>query len=139
MTDANFHINTSQYLGQKYSSYKDDLYGVALSRPTEYFAYRKAINKYIKEEATKNLYDTIFFALKDGKKHRDGVSSTFIHAAYDESPNVPEQTITEIALAAAKTIDKILSEVVEIIAPLDYRTIANKRLEAVGNVQGIDT
>ena len=42
-------------------------------------------------------------------------------------PNIPRQKVNEFALKAAKTLDAISEEAVEMILPADYRTIAENR------------
>ena len=42
MSTANFRVNVSQFLGQKNAEYRDNLYSLALSKPTEYFTDRKS-------------------------------------------------------------------------------------------------
>jgi len=139
MADANFHIKTSSYLGINYSNYRDFLYGQALSDPQSYFSYRRDANEYIKTEATRNLYDVIFYALTSGKKMEGGVLTANDLSADmpPGGPNLPEQLVNQLALSAARTLDKIMTEIMEYIAPLDYRSIANKRLETIGEAKGI--
>ena len=47
-------------------------------------------------------------------------------------PNYPNQKITEFALGAAKTLDAICDECIEIIMPLNYRDLAESRLARKG-------
>ena len=132
---ANFRVNVSQFLGQKNAEYRDSLYSLALSKPTEYFTFRKEASSYIKEEALKNLYNVIYDALNTGKKTGTGVSIGSNMPA--GGPQVSEKIINEIALSAAKTLNAILDEVMEHIAPLDYKTIANQRYKVAGEASEI--
>jgi len=132
---ANFRVNVSQFLGQKNAEYRDSLYSLALSKPTEYFTFRKEANAYIKEEALKNLYNVIYDALNTGKRTVTGANiGSFMPAG---GPQVSEKIINEIALSAAKTLNAILDEVMEHIAPLDYKTIANQRYKIGGEASEI--
>ena len=42
-------------------------------------------------------------------------------------PQVPSQIVNEFALKAAKTIDKIAEEAIEMILPADWKQIADNR------------
>ena len=57
--------------------------------------------------------------------HGAGAATTFV-------PNYPQQKVTEFALGAAKTMDALCDECVEIILPLNYRDLAEQRLARKG-------
>jgi hypothetical protein len=63
----------------------------------------------------------------DGGSAADGAAAeaTFV-------PNYPQQKVTEFALGAAKTMDALCDECVEIILPLNYRDLAEQRLARKG-------
>ena len=52
-------------------------------------------------------------------------------------PAYPNQSITEFALGAAKTLDKICDECIEIIIPMNYRDLAESRLARKGEAERI--
>ena len=52
-------------------------------------------------------------------------------------PAYPNQKITEFALGAAKTLDAICDECIEIILPLNYRDLAESRLARKGESERI--
>jgi len=141
MTDtANFRINVNQFLGQKNSEYRDELYSLALSSPKEYFAFRKEASEFIRTEALKNIYNVIYDALNTGKRYESGRTTDKVLGPKmpDGGPQVSEKIINEIALSASKTLNSILDEVMEHIAPLDYKSIANSRLKISGESSQIN-
>ena len=46
-------------------------------------------------------------------------------------PNYPKQLTSQFALGAAKTIDKIAEEAVEILLPKDYKSISQDRFSKI--------
>ena len=135
MATANFKIDTAQYLGQLYGLYRDEAFSLAIGNPSSYFQYRKRVVDYVKTKAIKNLYDVIYNVLVNGDE--TDANGTPANKPFGDDfnlsiPNVPEARVNEIALSAAKTLDRILDEVLDLVCPLDYHTIASKRLEMKG-------
>ena len=137
---ANFRINVNQFLGQKNAEYRDSLYSLALSSPKEYFEFRKKASEFIRTEALKNLYNVIYDALNTGMRYEGRTTTKPLGTKMpDGGPQVSEKIINEIALSASKTLNSILDEVMEHIAPLDYKTIANQRYKVAGEASQILT
>ena len=53
-------------------------------------------------------------------------------------PNYPKQLVNQFALGAAKTIDKISEDAVELLLPRDYKSIANERTSTKSKGLGIE-
>ena len=142
MTEQSFKINTTNYLGIGHSTFKNKLLEIALTQPAQYFKIRENVLKNVKERAISNMYDTFYSVMTEGTVKKEGVSG---NAAYDSEnlvggldvtkvfvPNYPNQKVTEFALGAAKTLDAICDECIEIIMPLDYKDLAEARLARKG-------
>lgn len=131
MSDSqNFKVDTSNFLGLKYNEYRNKMYALAISKPSDFFALREKVLDEVKTKAIGNLYETIYNVLSDGK-----VTTTQITTASGvslPSPSYPKQKINEISLSAAETLDRILDEVINIILPLDYKSLASARLTQKG-------
>jgi len=125
-----FRIDANQYLGHSFESYRDYLFSLAISDPSKYFKIREAVVTHVKREAVKNLYQTLFNTLIYGKK--TGPTGAWISQDLQKEPQVPSAKVNEICLSAAKTLDHILDEVLDLIVPLDYKTIATRRLTLQG-------
>jgi hypothetical protein len=135
MATANFRVDVTQYLGQKNAQYRDELYSMALSNPTKYFAYRKETSEHIRTEALKNLYNVLYDALNTGTKYPSGVS---ISDKMPCAPALSEKTINENCLSASKTLNSILDQVMEELCPLDYKSLANARYKVSGEASQIN-
>jgi hypothetical protein len=48
------------------------------------------------------------------------------------APNYPKQLTSQFALGAAKTIDKIAEDAIELLLPRNYKDIANERTSTKG-------
>ena len=127
---ANFKVDVPQYLGFELEAFRDKLFSLAISEPSKYFRIREQVVKHVKTEAVKNLYETIFNTLKYGKVSKNGA---WIASEMPFSPSVPDVHINQIALSAAKTLNRILDEeVLDLLIPIDYKQIATKRLTLKG-------
>ena len=115
---------------------------LALSRPAEYFELRKAVLMAVKKEACVTQYKVYYNLLTTAKK-ADGTTSIFQDmtepAAADKFvPHYPKQLVNQFALGAAKTIDKISEDAVELLLPRDFKSIANERTSTKSKGLGIE-
>ena len=51
------------------------------------------------------------------------------------APSYPEQKTNQFCLDAASTLQEIVNELVEMLMPIDYNTLMNKRLGQLGNAK----
>ena len=50
-------------------------------------------------------------------------------------PSYPNQKINQFSLDASVTLNEIIEELVEILMPIDFNTLMNKKLASVGNAK----
>ena len=138
--DFNFKINPADYLGSDYEAFKTDMLELAISKPSQYFKLRKFILKRVKTQAVKEQYNIYYSLLTQGLAHiaigdlgqgvtavAKGGNIAADTAVADFAPNMPKQLVNEFALKAAKTIEAIADEAVEMLLPMNYRKIAEGR------------
>jgi hypothetical protein len=118
-----FRIDTEDFLGLKYENYKNELYAMALSTPSEYFKLRKSVLEVVKTQAIKDIYTQFYNLLSKGQDINGAVIGDL------PEPGFPQQNVSKFALKAASTLDKILEEAIEIILPIDFKHLSQKRLE----------
>ena len=118
-----FKIDTEDFLRIKYEAYKNELYAMALSTPSEYFKLRKTTLETVKTQAIKDIYTQFYNLLSKGQDLDGNQISTL------PEPGFPAQQVSKFALKAASTLDKILEEAIEIILPIDFKHLSMKRLE----------
>jgi len=131
-----FEIDTGDYLGIKYESFKDEMLSLALAEPSEYFLLRKVILERVKQQAVEDQFKIYYNLLTLGQSKggaeiipRDaGLKPTTVAKFV---PNYPKQLTSQFALGAAKTIDKIAEEAVEILLPKDYKSISQDRFSKI--------
>jgi len=134
----NFRLNPSDYLGHEHEQFKQTLMELALSEPKKYFELRKDVLRCVKTQAVNDVYATYYHMLTEGLNKDESnrllsnpstgavlASDDYIKGKF--RPNIPRQKVNEFALKAAKTLDAISEEAVEMILPADYRTIAENR------------
>ena len=117
-----FKIDTNDYLSYNYEAYRNNLYALALTKPSEYFTLRSRVLAAVKQKAVGNIYENFYNVLSKGIVEGQGPMLEEIRLG---GPSYPQQLVTQIALKAARTLDDILNEVIEIILPQDYKTLAN--------------
>ena len=118
-----FAIDTSDFLGINYDSYKNDLYAMALSTPADYMKLRKETLSVVKNQCIKDIYTQFYNLLSKG----EDLNGTQIGSL--PAPGYPAQMVSKFALKAARTLDSILEEAIEIILPLNFKELSTKRLE----------
>ena len=133
--DFNFKINPADYLGSDYEAFKTDMLELAISKPSDYFALRKTVLKRVKTQAVQDQYNIYYSLLTAGLAYnsiKDG-STELVPKGGNISgnpafePKMPKQLVNEFALKAAKTIEAIADEAVEMLLPMNYRKIAEGR------------
>ena len=132
--DFNFKIDPANYAGIDHESYRSDMLQLALTQPTEYAKLRKAVLNIVKRTAVNSQYGIYYYLLTEGAKANGKIQGDSILAGeFPEAtqlmfkPKVPAQIVNEFALKAAKTIDKIAEEAIEMILPADWKQIADNR------------
>ncbi len=130
-----FKIDPANYAGIDHESYRSDMLQLALAQPTEYTRLRKTVLDKVKRNAVNSQYAIYYYLLTEGQAVVDNKASGSI-LPVDEfndaqqkmfKPKVPSQIVNEFALKAAKTIDKIAEEAIEMILPADWKQIADNR------------
>ena len=125
---TNFKINTSDYLGIEHEAYKTRLFQLALTKPDDYFKLREEVLEKVKRDAVEIQYEVYYNLLSEGTDSTGGpIVSTPYQAIF--KPCVPLQETNQFALKASKTIDAICEEAIEMLIPMDYKEIAEKRLK----------
>ena len=135
--DFNFKLNPNDYLGTAHEQFKTNMLQTALADPTRYFAIRRAVLQNVKNAAVQAQYDIYYYLLTNGARQGNfatpgSITVGFNTAAPNEivanfNPNIPKQQVNEFALKAAKTIDAIAEEAIEMILPMDYKKISEDR------------
>ena len=133
---ANFALDTSDYLSINYSEFKDDMLALALSKPSEYFALRKTVLRNVKAKAIEAIYDQYYSLLTDGT---DSEGRPLAEGDYADQfkPNYPKQLVSQFALGAAKTVNKIAEDAIELILPRNLQSIANEKTAVKGKADVI--
>ena len=118
-----FYIETSDFLGFKYEQFRNELYAKALSTPSEYFKLRKEVLETVKNQAIQDMYKQFYNLLSKGQDINGNDISTLGEPAY------PSQLVSKFSFKAARTLEAILNEAIEILLPVDFKKLSERRLE----------
>ena len=66
-----FYIETSDFLGFKYEQFRNELYALALSKPSDYFKLRKEVLETVKNQAIQDMYKQFYNLLSKGQDIND--------------------------------------------------------------------
>ena len=128
LNTTNFAVDPSNYLGHNYSSFKNGLYKLALTNPSAYYDLREKVLQSVKKDAINEIYKTVFNLLSEGKDKNGNVLFSIL-----SQPKVsyPSQKINEVSLGFSATLDEMVQEIVELLIPVDFNTIVNKKLASM--------
>jgi hypothetical protein len=128
-----FRINAVNYLNLEHAEFKQNLYNLALSKPSVYGALRAEVVKKVKVDAIGQMYNTFFNLLTKGN---DAAGNNLVTSSTEGktifTPNVPMQVVNQFALNAAAQLEELCDKAVEMVCPLDYNKILSSRLAQVG-------
>jgi hypothetical protein len=71
-------------------------------------------------------YDSFYNLLSEGKEPQGGSAAKGAASELLFVPNLPKQEINQFALRAAKTLDAMVEEAIELVLPANHLTIAHK-------------
>ena len=150
MSEANMKLTPEIVTGLEYKKFKSQMYSLALGQPTRYYILREKILESIETQLVKDLYNTFFMALTEGKTVGGGaiaVLSPDLQAAgitpttpiMLKAPHYPTHLLNNIAMEAVADLEVHLQKIVEIIAPQDFASVASSRINLsgkAGSIQG---
>ena len=124
---TNFSVAPTNYLGHEYASFKNSLYKLALTNPTAYFDLREKVLQSVQRDAINDIYTTVFNLLNTGTDKKN-------QALFSQKVGYPQQEINKIGLGFSSTLDGMVNELVELLMPIDFNTIMNKKLASTPSI-----
>ena len=121
-----YKVNPSNFLGIEHSAYKNEILALALSEPSKYYQLRKIVVSSMKTGFVTQAYDSFYNLLSEGKSPDNNSAANGAASADLFVPNLPKQEINQFALRAAKTLDAMVEEAIELVLPANHLTIAHK-------------
>ena len=116
-------------LGLQYNKYRNSLYAQSLSKPSEYFALRGALEDKLKTELVTKMFTTIYELLRYGLIGTECVvgqdSSTGV--AINRIPGYPSANVNALSLKITKTFDDFMDEIICILMPPSYMELAKNK------------
>ena len=132
--DDKFFVDPSNFQGHQYSQYKNILMSKAMTVPSEYYDLQTRVIDQLNVKIAKTIYKQLFLLLTKGKLP-DG--SQLKIGASVLNPAFPSQTAADFCIDASNTIDKIISDAVEVILPASHLDIARMQIEKKSKISTI--
>ena len=139
---STFEIDPADYLAIDYNAFRDDMIELVLSNPSKYFQLRGEVLKKVKRDACIKQYQVYYNLLTEAKDYNGNkiLAGTGVSAEVQAkfNPHYPKQLVSQFALGASKTIDKIAEDAIELILPADLENIAKQRTSVKAKGMGIN-
>ena len=132
--DDKFFVDPSNFQGHQYSQYKNILMSKAMTEPSLYYDLQTEVVEQLNVQIAKDIYKKLFLLLTKGTlpdKSQLTIGDKKLNPAF------PSQTAADFCIDAANTIDKIISDAVEVILPKDHLDIARMQMEKKSKVKTI--
>jgi ferredoxin len=142
-TNIAMKIDLENYLSNQYASYLDRVNALALAKPNDYFKYREEVSKHIKTEAIKNLYNTLYNALRYGCKSVVGTGAKGVRISTQlplgegevDDVHMSDTVINEKCISCATALNTFLDEIINDICPVQASEMSQARLRQMGNIR----
>ena len=135
---SKFFIDIKNELGLDYKRTRGDLLALSLSKPSNYYDLRTFIISGVTEKMVETIYGMFWELLRNGKVSKD--PTMYKNVAGGEIqfiPNLPEHLINQFATKAARTIEDLCEEAVQLILPDDYLQLSQNRQKDILRSKGI--
>ena len=124
--DTQIRSSPNDILGLDYGRYKQAMYSLSLSKPSEYFNMREKISESLTEDIITSIYNKIYLLLREGKIGKDSVTGG-LFVGY------PSNKVNSMALSVASSMEVFLNDCIEIVLPANYLELSAKKMIAQTN------
>ena len=139
----NFKVNTDNILGYEHDAFKNKLMQLSLTNTASYFNLRNQIYANIKTGMIKKMYITFYnlmtigaLTTNAGLADAPGSAANGVNIpGFEFTPNFPEDKVSEFALDAARTLEKLLAHCLDLIMPPQYYEQAQQRAAKKSDLQ----
>ena len=132
-TDYDF-LDIENFLGSEFAAYKDELYTLSISQPSQYAKLRATVMREVRGDMVKNMYKTLYDIMLNGKVNGRDVIKTTGPGAKTYVPSIPKPQINKFAVSSAEAIDEILVALMDTLLPKPFSDTANSQLAKSGMV-----
>ena len=122
-------------LGLQFSQYKQKVYSLSITNPTEYFATREKMEEILKRVLVTNMYDVIYNLLRYGIINDNGTETEVCIGK--SKPNYPSNLVNDEAIKISATLNSIIDDIIDIIHPSDYEALALDKMRIKAKAVGL--
>ena len=127
--------NPQDILGLQFSQYKQKVYSLSITNPTEYFKVREEMEEILKRVLVTNMYDVIYNLLRYGIIN-DGTGEKEVCIGKSK-PNYPSNLVNDEAIKISATLNTIIDQIIDIIHPSDYEALALDKMRIKAKAVGL--
>ena len=122
-------LNANDVLGLQYSTFRKSLYALSLSKPSEYYKLQEDVTQQIKKKLVTTLYKDTYELLRFGR-----IDTVSIMPIGIPAPDVPSLKVNESAMSITSTINSFVDEILELILPKSFLSLADNRLRVQSEI-----
>ena len=127
--------NPQDILGLQFSQYKQKVYSLSVTNPTEYFTTREKMEEILKRVLVTNMYDVIYNLLRYGIINDNGTETKVCVSS--ASPFYPSNMVNDEATKISATLNSIIDDIIDIIHPSDYEALALDKMRIKAKAVGL--
>ncbi len=127
----NFKVDVGNYFGVDHESFLDNMQAFAITKPSLYMKARAIIIERVKKSNMELIYN-LFYNLLTSGTDIEGKNSILngIGAEFEEfikmiKPNMSNQQVSEKALSAVRTMNKLIDDMMEELIPKNFLKITH--------------
>ena len=128
--DKDQTINVNDTLGIQYKRFRKSMYSISLSKPSVYYELQEKVTNEIKKKMVTSVYKDVYELLRFGK-----IDKKSIFANTDiPPPGIPSNKVNELAMSITQTLDGFCDELIELILPKSFLSLADGRLRVQSEI-----
>ena len=119
--ETQIRSSPNDILGLDYNRFKQNMYALSLSKPSEYFTMREKISEALTEDIVTSIYNKIYLLLREGKIGKESVTGG-LFVGY------PSNKVNSMALSISSSMEVFLNDCIEIVLPANYLELSAKKM-----------
>ena len=128
--DKDESINVNDNLGLQYKRFRKSLYSLSLSKPSVYYDLQEKVTNQIKTRMVTSVYKDVYELLRFGKINEVSI----FHDTNVPPCGVPSNKVNELAMSITQTLDSFCDELIELILPKSFLSLADNRLRVQSEI-----
>jgi hypothetical protein len=134
----NFRVNPNNEIGNEFDEFQNAVIQLGLAKPSEYYTMRGTAMKAILNKNNQTIYDLVYELLTDGNVNQQPVFTAIKDSANELIvPHYPRSLASNHAMSVCQAFNDQFEKIFNILVPPIGDKMANRKMETLGNAEGI--